>query len=348
MLNFDRNIVFIVLIVLLGASLMVILPFISSLFWAGLLAFATWPLMTWLTRMLGGRVTLAASILTASWILLVALPVLALGFNMAEHFKSGTDLIRVIWVNGLPPAPTETLMKIPFVGDYLIDGWHRLEQESTAISSSIRPHLAQIGHGAGLMGAKLGGGMLELSLSLVLVFFFYRDGPSIAAFTKTMLERLIDVRASHYMDLISGTVQRVINGVIGTALAQGLLAFIGLWIAGIPGAGALGVLTFFLSLIPAGPVLVWLPAAAWLMFNDSYGYATFMALWGFVIVSGVDNVLKPYLISRGGSLPLLIVLAGVLGGMAAWGLLGVVLGPTLLAVTYSLLKDWAGDESNAS
>lgn len=345
MLNFDRNIVFILLIALLGASLMVLLPFLSSLCWAALLAFATWPLMTRLTKVLGGRVTLAASLLTLSWILLVSVPVLALGFNMADHVKSLVEIIRGLWVDGLPPAPTWLLEKIPFVGDYLNATWQRLDQESAALSTTIKPHLGQIANWVAVQGGKVGSGLLELSLSLVLVFFFYRDGPALAAFSKAALTRLIDDRATHYMDLIAGTVQKVINGVIGTAVAQGLLAFVGLWIAGVPGAGALGILTFFLSFLPAAPPLVWLPAVGWLVFKESYGYATFLALWGFFIISGVDNILKPYLISRGGALPLLIVLIGIASGLYCFGFIGLFLGPTLLAVSYSLLNDWAGVES---
>lgn len=348
MLNYDRNIVFILLIALLGASLMVLLPFLSSLCWAALLAFATWPLMTWLTRLLGGRVTLSAAILTLFWILLVAIPVLALGFNTAEHIKSVVAVIKGLWVEGLPPAPSWLLEKVPFVGEYLNSAWQRLDQESAALSTSIKPHLGQIANWVALKGAKVGGGLLELSLSLVLVFFFYRDGPALAEFVKKLLMRLIDDRATHYLDLIAATVQRVINGVIGTAAAQGLLAFVGFWIAGVPGAAGLGVLTFFLSFLPAAPPLVWLPVLGWLVFKESYGYATFMALWGFFIISGVDNVLKPYLISRGGALPLLIVLIGVLGGLYCFGFLGLFLGPTLLAVSYSLLKDWAGTEIQES
>lgn len=341
MLNYDRNIVFILLIALLGASLLLLLPFLSSLCWAALLAFATWPLMTGLTKVLGGRVTLSAALLTLFWILLVAVPILVLGANLAEHAKSLAELIKGLWVEGLPPAPTGLLEKIPFIGEYLNSTWQRLAQESAALSTTIKPHLGQIANWVALQGAKVGGGLLELSLSLVLVFFFYRDGPALAAFAKAILTRLIDDRANHYLSLIAGTVQRVINGVIGTAIAQGLLAFIGFWIAGVPGAAGLGILTFFLSFLPAAPPLVWLPVVGWLIFKESYGYATFVALWGFFIVSGVDNILKPYLISRGGALPLLIVIIGVVAGVVTMGLLGVFLGPTLLAVSYSLLKDWA-------
>ena len=185
--------------------------------------------------------------------------------------------------------------------------------------------------------------MLELALSLVLVFFFYRDGPKLAAFVRSLLHRLIGERADHYLELVAGTVQRVVNGVIGTAAAQALLAYVGFSIAGIPGALILGLLTFAFSFLMVPP-LVWGPATAWLIWQGQYGMAVFLGIWGMFVISGVDNVLKPYLISRGGNLPLVVVLLGVFGGVLAFGFMGLFLGPTLLAVAYSLLGDWLTKE----
>ena len=150
------------------------------------------------------------------------------------------------------------------------------------------------------------------------MFFFYRDGPRLAAFVESLLERLIGERAQHYLELVAGTVQRVVNGVIGTAVAQALLAYIGFMIAGIPGALLLGLLTFACSLIMVPP-LVWGPAVGWLIWQGEIGMAIFLGVWGFFVISGVDNILKPYLISRGGNLPLVVVLLGVFGGILAFG-----------------------------
>ncbi|MFN3359071.1 MAG: AI-2E family transporter, partial [Pseudomonas sp.] len=165
--------------------------------------------------------------------------------------------------------------------------------------------------------------------------------PRLAMFVHRLLERLIGDRAGYYIELVAGTVQRVVNGVIGTAAAQAVLALIGFLIAGVPGALVLGIVTFLLSLIPMGPPLVWIPATAWLAWKGDYTYAVFLGVWGTFIISGVDNVLKPYLISRGGNLPLVIVLLGVFGGLIAFGFIGLFIGPTLLAVAYSLLTDWS-------
>ncbi|MCJ7958998.1 MULTISPECIES: AI-2E family transporter [unclassified Pseudomonas] len=344
MLNNDRLLVQILLLVLFGASFWVMAPFWSALFWGAVLAFASWPLMRLLTRWLGGRESLAAGILTLGWMLLVAVPLVWLGFNLADHVRDAVGLIKDIQVDGLPAAPT-WLGSIPLVGERLVATWDSIDQQGAALMVSIKPYLGQVGNWLLARSAQIGGGILELTLSLVFVFFFYRDGPRLATFVHRLLERLIGDRAGYYIELVAGTVQRVVNGVIGTAAAQALLALIGFLIAGVPGALVLGIVTFLLSLIPMGPPLVWIPATAWLAWKGDYTYAVFLGVWGTFIISGVDNVLKPYLISRGGNLPLVIVLLGVFGGLIAFGFIGLFIGPTLLAVAYSLLTDWSATQA---
>jgi predicted PurR-regulated permease PerM len=346
MLNNDRLLVQILLLALLGACLWVMAPFWSALFWGAVLAFASWPLMRLLTRWLKGRESLAAAILTLGWAVLVLAPLVWLGFNLADHVRDATLFVKDVQVDGLPDPPT-WLASVPFVGERLVRFWTTIDQQGAAMLTSVRPYLGQVGNWLLARSAQIGGGILELTLSIVFVFFFYRDGPRLAAFVLSLLERLIGDRAQYYVDLVAGTVQRVVNGVIGTAAAQALLALIGFLIAGVPGALVLGIGTFLLSLVPMGPPLIWIPATAWLAWKGEYGMAIFLGLWGTFIVSGVDNVLKPYLISRGGNLPLVIVLLGVFGGLLAFGFIGLFIGPTLLAVAYSLLLDWVGSNRAA-
>ncbi|MFI7856993.1 MULTISPECIES: AI-2E family transporter [Pseudomonas] len=336
----DRLLVQILLLALFGATLWVMAPFMSALLWGAILAFASWPLMRLLTRALGGRETLAASVLTVAWILIVALPLVWLGFNLADHIRDTVVFVRDVQVDGLPDAP-DWLGGIPFVGERLVSGWQSLDQQGAALLASVKPYLGQVGNWLLARSAQIGSGVLELTLSLIFVFFFYRDGPRLSAFVLRLLNRLVGERADYYLELVAGTVQRVVNGVIGTAAAQGLLALIGFLIAGVPGAIVLGLVTFMLSLIPMGPPLAWIPATGWLVWKGEYGMAVFLGIWGTFVISGVDNVLKPYLISRGGNLPLVIVLLGVFGGLIAFGFIGLFIGPTLLAVGYSLLLEWS-------
>jgi len=281
--------------------------------------------------------------LTFCWTVLVAVPLVWLGFNLADHIKDATALVKDFQVEGLPPPPA-WLAGVPLVGERLVGLWQTIDQQGAAFFATVRPYLGQVGNWLLARSAQVGAGMLELALSLVLVFFFYRDGPRLAVFVHSLLERLIGERAEHYLELVAGTVQRVVNGVIGTAAAQASLAYIGFMIAGIPGALVLGLLTFAFSFIMVPP-LVWGPAVAWLVWQGDFGMAIFLGIWGFFVISGVDNILKPYLISRGGNLPLVVVLLGVFGGILAFGFMGLFLGPTLLAVAYSLLSDWVADKA---
>ncbi|MFV3333227.1 AI-2E family transporter [Pseudomonas sp. NY15437] len=338
MFDNDRLLLRLLLLGLLGASIWVLLPFWSALFWAAVLAFASWPLMRLLTHLLGGRQAAAAGVLTVGWIVLVALPLVWLGFGLVDRVREGVELVKNLQVAGLPPPPA-WMARVPLIGDRLIGWWYQADQQGVAMFSALKPYMGEVGNWALARSAKLGAGIFELVLSLVLIFFFYRDGLRLQAFAHGVLERLIGPAAQQYMDIIAGTVQRVVNGVIGTAAAQAVLATLGFFIAGVPGAFLLGLLTFVCSLLMVPP-LVWGPAVIWLFYQESYGYAVFMAIWGFFVISGVDNILKPYLISRGGNLPLVVVLLGVLGGLLSFGFIGLFLGPVLLAVVYNLVSAW--------
>jgi predicted PurR-regulated permease PerM len=342
MFNNDRLLVQLLFLTLLGACILVLTPFAPALFWAAVLAFASWPLMRMLTHLMRGSATKAAVLMTLAWVVVIALPLVWLGLNLADYIQSGVALVKGLQVDGLPEPPT-WLAAVPLIGERLVTLWNSIDEQGVAMFASARPYLGEVGNWLLARSAQIGGGMLELVLSLVLVFFFYRDGPSLAQFVYALLQRLIGERAEHYLNLVTGTVQRVVNGVIGTAAAQAILALIGFWIAGVPGAILLGMLTFVFSLIPMGPPLIWIPATLWLAWKGDYGLAVFLGVWGTLIVSGVDNVLKPYLISRGGNLPLVVVLLGVFGGILAFGFMGLFLGPTLLAVTYNLLTDWVSN-----
>lgn len=339
MISSDKLLTQILLLVLLAACFWVLAPFITALFWAAVLAFASWPLMRILTRWLNGNITLAASLLTAGWVLVFAIPLIWLGFNIADYIREATEMIKNLRLTGLPDEP-HWLAEVPLLGERLHELWQVMDEQGPAMFSSIKPYMGMVGNWLLARSASIAAGMLELTLSLFLVFFFYRDGERLALFVRALVRRLLLKRADHYIELVAGTINRVVNGVIGTATAQAIVALIGFLIAGVPGALLLSILTFMLSLIPMGPPLVWAPAAAWLFFQESYGMGTFMVIWGFVVISSVDNILKPYLISRGGNLPLVVVLMGVFGGLIAFGFMGLFLGPTLLAVAYSLLSEW--------
>jgi len=195
-------------------------------------------------------------------------------------------------------------------------------------------------------GIIVGEGVLQFTLIAFIGFFFYRDGAALALALRNGLDRVAGDVASRLLEIVGGTINGVMYGIVGTGLAQGLAAVIGLLIAGVPGALMLGFITAFLSIVPAGPPLIWISATVWLFFQDQPGWAVFMALWGFFVVSGIDNIVKPLLISRGSSLPFVLVLLGVLGGILAFGFVGIFLGPTLLAVGFRFVRRWAAPRAD--
>jgi predicted PurR-regulated permease PerM len=190
-------------------------------------------------------------------------------------------------------------------------------------------------------GLVLGSGVAQVSLAVFVSFFLYRDGQYIVVALSNALNKLIGAEQSlSVADTVSRTVRGVMYGLLGTALAQALVAAIGFAIAGVPAVLLLSVLVFVSSLIPVGPPVIWGGAAVWLFAHGSTGWGIFMLVWGFFMISGVDNVVRPMLISRGSSLPFLLTLLGVLGGVIAFGFVGLFIGPTLLAVGYSLMSGW--------
>jgi predicted PurR-regulated permease PerM len=176
---------------------------------------------------------------------------------------------------------------------------------------------------------------------VLIAYFLYRDGDAATLRLRAAVDRIAPKRGRRLLEVAGGTTRSVVYGILGTALAQGVLMAIGLWIAGFEAAPLLGLVTFFLSPVPIGPPLVWIPAAIWLFSHDQTGMGVFMLVWGTVVVSTVDNFLKPIIISRGSNLPFLPVMLGILGGVVAFGLIGVFLGPVLLALALALLNEWA-------
>jgi predicted PurR-regulated permease PerM len=189
-------------------------------------------------------------------------------------------------------------------------------------------------------GIAIGKGVVEVGLSVFLAFFIFRDGGAAADRLQTGINRIAGERGKHLLEVAGNTVRGVVYGILGTALVQAIFAGVGFVIAGVPGAALLALLTFFLSVVPMGPPLIWIPAVIWLFSEGFTGRAIFMLIWG-LIVSSVDNVVKPWLISQGSALPFVLIFFGVIGGAIAFGFIGVFLGPTLLAVLYRLIEEWS-------
>lgn len=191
------------------------------------------------------------------------------------------------------------------------------------------------------VGVAIGRGLTEVALSVFLTFFLLRDGRELGRRLVIGAQRIAGDGGQRLLLVASSTVRGVVYGILGTALVQAVVAGIGFSAAGVPGAGLLAVMTFFFSPIPIGPPLLWIPAAIWLFSQGSVGWGIFMTIWGIFGISGVDNIIKPYLISQGSKTPFVLIFFGVIGGALAFGVVGVFLGPTLLAVGFRLIESWS-------
>ena len=179
-------------------------------------------------------------------------------------------------------------------------------------------------------------------MSVLIAFFLYRDGEGVVVRLREGFQKISGDYSQHLVDVVKTTVRSVVYGVIGTGLAQGFVAGIGFAIADVPSPMLLALFTFFLSFVPVGPPIVWIGASIWLFAQGSTGWGIFMIVYGVLAISGVDNVVKPYIISRGSKLPFIVMFIGVLGGVATFGFIGIFLGPTLLAVGFSLTQELIG------
>jgi predicted PurR-regulated permease PerM len=191
-----------------------------------------------------------------------------------------------------------------------------------------------------LAGLAIVQGLTQILLSVFLTFFIFRDGAALGQRLEIAVQRIAGERGVNLLEVAGSTVRSVVYGILGTALVQGVMAGIGFLIAGVPGAALLGLVTFCLSPLPVGPPLVWIPASLWLFHQGQSGWGIFMIVWGMAI-SSVDNIVKPWIISRGNKMPFILILFGVIGGAMAFGFIGVFLGPTLLAVAYRMIEQWS-------
>lgn len=329
-----------VLSLLAFGCFVVLRPFLPAMLWAVILSIATWPVFRWFEGMLRGRRTLAAALTTVLLAVVLLVPLLIVVMSLAENVTSLVTHMRELFKEG-PPAPPPWLLRFPVVGSYVEQYWQEWVRSDVFPVGELIQYLGPAKDWILATGAGLGGGILDLGLSVLTAFFIYRDGEMGVKSLNAVLERLAGDRAQKLLKLAEGTMRGVVYGIIGTALAQGILAGLGFWLMGVPGALFLGLITSFLSIIPFGPPLVWIPAATWLFYTGSINRGIFLLLWGLLVISSVDNFLKPYFISRGSNLPLLLVFIGVLGGVIAFGFLGVFLGPVLLALGYTLLHEWS-------
>jgi len=335
----DQRTALVALAVLAVGCAVILQPFFSSLLWAIILSFSTWPIYSRIEKLLGGRRTPAALVMIGMAATLLVLPILIVALSLADNVSALAAAIQRVLAEG-PPAPPNWILDLPLVGPRVFERWQSTAADGAKFSAALQPYVGAAANWILGIGASAGASLVQLLLSLLIVFFLYRDGASAAAHLSAATERVAGTRAQALLRLAGSTIKGIVYGILGTNLVQGVLAGFGFWLSGVPGAFLLGLISFFLTTIPLAPLIVWVPAVIWLYHNGDTGWCAFLAVWSFVVFGPLENILRPYLISRGSDLPLIMIFLGMIGGVIAFGLLGIFLGPVLLAIGFSLVEEW--------
>ena len=327
---------------LIASSLWVLRPFLGALIWATMIVIATWPLMLQVQRLLWGRRSLAVSVMS-----LVLLAVLVVPLGLAtqaavEHVDEIPKLAARLSQTHLPPPPA-WLDRFPFVGDRVQEAWQKASGPALSeFVAQVQPYLKDVVTWFGRQAGSIGMVLVQFLLTVVLCAVLYAGGESWAQWVRRFSRQLAGERGDRVTVLASQAIRGVALGVVVTAVLQSVLGGIGLAIAGVPFAALLTGVMFMLCIAQLGPILVLLAATAWVYFDSGAGWGTFMLVWSLVI-GLMDNFVRPALIKRGADLPFLLIFAGVVGGLVSFGLIGIFVGPVVLAVAFTLLDDWVSE-----
>ncbi len=339
MINTNQIARIVLIALLIVGCVFVLYPFMAAVLFAAVICVFTWPLYRRIWLQLGKRDILAAVTMTLLLLFALILPMAYLAMNLADSAAILLDEAQAAMQNLQPTAP-EWVKNLPVVGDQLTEAWRRAAVSHEELMKLLNQYSEPMREYTLRAVQLVMGGFLQLLLVVFVAFFFYRDGTRLAKGVVAIVHRLGGELGEEMLQLSCNTVKGVMTGIFGTALAQATVALAGFWVAGAPMPLLLALATFFLSVIPVGPPLVWGGAALWLYNHGDHGWAIFLALYGLLAISSVDNIVKPILISHSSHLPLLLVVLGVLGGALAFGFIGIFLGPTLLAVGLTLISHW--------
>ncbi|MDN0075335.1 AI-2E family transporter [Crenobacter sp. SG2303] len=329
-----------VLVLLLAfACFKVLQPFLGALLWAGIIAISAWPAYNWLRGKLGNRSKLAALLIILLLAIAFVVPLTFMAVSIADFVPSKSVISGGLGSFKIP-SPPSWLAGIPLVGDQAIQLWQTAQTDLPGLLEHFKPMLDDVGSWLLAQGAQMGKGLVEIMLAMVIAGLFLVAGDTLWSGFGRMIAKLGGHMHDDLPELVARTVRGVTTGVVGTALAQALLTVIGVAITGVSGVMLIGFLCFLVAIAQLPTLIVWAPIVAWLAFKGQTGMAVFLGLWGLLLVNSIDNFLKPYLISHGARLPLSLIFLGVIGGLLSMGLIGLFIGPTLLAVAYRLIGRW--------
>jgi len=333
--------------ILLAASFWIMRPFFVALVWATMIVVATWKPMVSLQRKLWGRRTLAIAVLVIAMLLVFVLPFWVAISTLAEY----SDEVET-WTKSLQnvaiPQPPGFIDDIPAVGAKITAAWRDAASAGwAALFAKMQPYVIRVLQWLAAEAGTVGMLVIQIFLTIVITAVLYANGEAAANSVRRFGVRLAGARGEQSVLLAAGAIRGVALGVVVTALVQSLLGGAGLAAAGVPFAGLLTVAMLMLCLAQVGPLVVLVPAVIWVYWTGDNVWGTLMLIWS-AFVGTLDNFLRPFLIKKGADLPLLLIFTGVIGGLLSFGLLGIFVGPVVLAVTYRLFEAWVDEAVDES
>ncbi len=335
--------VLLILTILIVGSVWTMLPFLGATAWAGTLVIATWPLMARVERLTGGSRTIATALMSVLLVAVFVVPFALATGVLLEAAIEALELLRTVTAQGFPPPPA-WLSDVPWLGARLDARWQELSAGGAdAAMDALRPYARSIGGWAMSFSGGFGRVVVHFVLTVVIVAILFMRGETAARGIFMFARRIGRERGESAVRLAAQAVRGVALGVLVTALVQSVIAGLGLLLTAVPRTGLLVAILFVLCVAQLGPLPVLVPAIVWLFWTGQPALGIVLLL--FTVVAAVcDNFLKPLLIRRGVDLPLLLIIPGVIGGLLGFGVLGLFIGPVLLAVTYTLLSAWVQDD----
>ncbi len=330
----------ILIAVLIASCFWIMRPFLYAIVWASMIVIATWPLLISLQSRLGGKRWPAVVIMTLLLLCILFIPLTLAVMMLIDKAQELYAFSQTPISNFRLPAAPVWVEKLPLVGSKIVSLWNEYGSLETArITEHISPYYEKILRWTVGQAENFGIIILNSLITIVISAILYVNGEDAANGICRFFRRIAGVQGENAAILAAKAIKGVALGIIVTAVIQSVLAYGGLLIAGVPGAVVLTAITFIVCVAQIGPTVVLVPVVIWLFYNDHTGWAWFMLAWA-VTVATIDNIIRPMLIKKGADLPLLLIFAGVLGGLISFGILGLFIGPVMLAVTYTLAKEW--------
>jgi predicted PurR-regulated permease PerM len=326
---------------LLWGVLAVLRPFLSAIIWAAIIVVATWPIMLHVQRLFGGHRGLAVAAMSSGLFVAVVGPVALLLGTLVTRLLELRDLSGR-WFSGPWPAPPEWLERLPY-GTQLSAQWQQAAAQSPEYWAGIvKPYLGNAALWLSQHVGTIGSITVDILLTFVLVVVFYLHGEALAKWAQRLAKRVGGARGMESAVLAGKAMRAIAAGVVVTALVESVLSGFGLWLAGIPAAGVLTSIIFVLCVMQIGPMPILIPGVLWLLFQHQLAWGIALGVWAVLLSIG-EGIMRPWLIQRGAKLPFMLVLVGVIGGLLAFGVTGIFVGPMVLAVVQRLMERWMSD-----